>query len=463
MNSHDNSHVSGSVRVVQRGDYVIDGNSIVLPIGEALNLQTELLHEVCFSELRPLSEDLSILLAAIKCADRSIRRQHSHGWGRQLSISVPVFELTTWKSGPVISALLNALDYLTGDSWQIKFVARTGKSLVSQSGPLLGSPDRRRIFIPFSHGLDSFAQSVLLKSADDGLDGIPIHLHSRKANQSMKFAKAGLERKTLSVPVSATVGERKNAELSFRSRPFLYDGFAAYAAALSGGGTVVIPENGQGSLGASLVRLGAEAPHRSCHPGFTSRLAVFFRALTGAKVDFSHPALFQTKGQVLGALNTLRPNSAEWITSHTSCSYDSRHASREKKQIHCGVCGNCLLRRVGLHAAKINDVTPYKFQDLRASILEDSMHESDACKNLAAYRDVAHNGVRSMQRLANVLLPAQRYRVTGELDGLSQYLNRTVEDVGNDYLGMLNQHRQEWNDFLTSVGSNSWLASYIRG
>jgi len=82
---------------------------------------------------------------------------------------------------------------------------------------------------------------------------------------------------------------------------------------------------------------------------------------------------------------------------------------------------------------------------------------------LAAYRDVAHNGVRSMQRLANVLLPIHRYRVTGELDGLSQYLNRTVEDVGDDYFDMLNQHRQEWNDFLSSVGSNSWLASYIRG
>ncbi|MGB9992353.1 hypothetical protein [Pseudoduganella rhizocola] len=463
MNARDTSQVVGTVRVIQRGDYQIAGNTIQLPIANALNLQTELLHEVCFSELRPLSEDLSILFAAIKCADRSIRRHHAKGWARRLSISVPVFEVNTWRTTPVHSTLINALDYLTGDAWQVKFVARSGKPLVSQSAPLLSSPERQRIFIPFSHGLDSFAQSVLLKAADEIWDIMPIHLHGRKANQNMKFARRGVERGVPPIPVSAKVSERKHAELSFRTRPFLYNGFAAYAAALSGGGTVVIPENGQGSLGASLVRLGEEAPHRSCHPGFTTRLAAFFNNLTGAEVKFVHPALFQTKGQVLSALNGLLPNSPEWLLSHTSCSYDSRQSNRGRKKVHCGVCGNCLLRRMGLHAANIEDVTPYKFQDLRATSLEDSMQESDTCKTLSAYQDVAHNGVRSMHRLADVLSPPNRYRVAGEVDSLAHYLKRPSDDVRNDYFGMLTQHRQEWTNFLSSAGKESWLARFTRG
>ena len=128
---------------------------------------------------------------------------------------------------------------------------------------------------------------------------------------------------------------------------------AAYGAAMSGAHRVLVPENGQGSLGGSLVPLGIEAPHRSCHPGFTTRLGRFVFSLTGHEVGFEHQALFMTKGQVLSSLVKIQSNSSEWLAAHPSCTYDARHAHDGGRKVHCGVCGNCLLRRLSVHAAGI--------------------------------------------------------------------------------------------------------------
>lgn len=453
---------SGSVRVVERGQYRVNGTHTILPLGAALAFHTDFLHEVCFSALRPLSHDFSVLLGAVKCADRSILRHHAKGWSRAITVFIPVFEYATWSEVGVINSLQNALNFVTGDSWRVRFTARHGKPESSVSSPLLIQPDRRRVFIPFSHGLDSFAQTQLLSYEDPSRDIIPIHLRSGKST-SMKRSLASSKGTPAPIHVSASVTERKHAEPSFRTRPFLFSGLAGYAATLSGGGNVVIPENGQGSLGGSLVRLGNEAPHRSCHPGFTTRLSLFLKALTGTEVTFEHPALFQTKGRVLGDLKKVQPNSESWLKLHSSCSYDSRHSTRWGKQVHCGVCGNCLLRRVALHAACIADVTPYKFANLDKRKFEESMEGTDLTRNIVAFRDVARNGVRGMHRLASLHSQADQFRIAGESILIARHQGLDNGSVRIELNNMLKQHGHEWYSFLEALGPKSWILEYAKG
>lgn len=454
----------GCVDVVESGAFLQSNRRLQVPLGDGLEVLTGLLHEVCFTEVNALSLDLSVVLGAVKCADRSIRRQHSVGWARQLNIKVPVYELGKWRDDGVVASLVDALQYLTGDIWRFQFVKRRKKHSGTYQGVLLDPPDRPRVFVPFSHGLDSFAQSELLRARSQQLDVMPVHLRSSGHEHTMKSLKRSRRDSLTPVPVSAAVSEPKHSELSFRSRPFLYDGLAAYAAVLYHGGQVMIPENGQGSLGGSLVRLGLEAPHRSCHPGFTSRLNRFFARLTGTDVTFMHPALFHTKGQVLRQLAKVKSNSDAWLAEHSSCSYDARHANRDGKQVHCGVCGNCVLRRVSIHAAGLSaDPTPYKFDNLHATTLEGALAEADGSRSLAAYNDVARNAARSMQRLAQMMSPDAGYRVASEIDGLARYQQRAKGEVREALYGMLEQHSKEWTNFLDYSGKSSWLTQLARG
>ncbi|MDB5823894.1 MAG: hypothetical protein JWR21_2598 [Herminiimonas sp.] len=347
----------GSVTVVASGGFAAKGFHFRVPTA-GLAMHAEILHEVCFTEANALSHDLSLLLGAIKCADRSIPRHHGKCWARKVSVTVPVYELQTWRRLDVVEPLVDCLDYLTGDDWRFEFVKRKGRPGMVVQLPLLISPDKNRIFIPFSHGLDSFAQATILASGTGAPDIVPVHMKSGRSEPTMKSIRHATKAAVVPVPVVARGWEPKHAELTFRTRPFLYDSLAAYASVLAGGGgQVLIPENGQGSLGGSLVRLGAEAPHRSCHPGFTNRLAKFMSRLTSRPVAFAHPALMLTKGQVLLRLVAVRPESGDWLKQHFSCSYDARHANHASKRVHCGVCGNCLLRRMSVFACGIRDPT----------------------------------------------------------------------------------------------------------
>jgi hypothetical protein len=462
MERYQDGPVEGSVTVVESGECLVNGKHIQLQL-DALEIQTGLLHEACFTEVNELSHDLAIVLGAVKCADRSITRQHARNWARRLALSIPVYELETWRDPKVVASLIDTLQYLTGDVWQVKFVKRRKKMKVVGQSFLFEPTKEQRALVPYSHGLDSFAQTELLRSTDATLDIIPVHLRASRTDGNLKPKRRVPKGEVMTVPVSASIFEPKHAELSFRSRPFLFDGLAAYAAVLLKGGQVLVPENGQGSLGGSLVRLGAEAPHRSCHPGFTTRLRKFFMNLTGVEVGFFHPALYRTKGQVLKDLKAIVQNSDVWLKDHPSCSYDARNANRGGKLVHCGVCGNCLLRRVSLHAAGIDDKTPYKFANVNATTLQESLESGDSVKSMAALEDVARNSIRSMQRLSEISLASVDYRVSAEIEGLARYQACAVSEVRDALRGMLEQHRHEWTSFLQHCGNTSWVTQRARG
>lgn len=417
------------------------------------------LERYCFMADDEMLADLTAVLNSVRAADRSHVRRHSLGWSHDLVIDVSVARLDLWRSQEVHQALIGALGYLTADKWTARFTKCRHKRPTASQQHLISSPAQARAFLPFSNGLDSFA---IAKELLDGLNPPELVLVNVRPSDKPTAWKNLAVRKGQALPsvqVSCYADDPHRAELTFRSRPFLFDLLAGYGAAMAQPAYVVIPENGQGSLGGSLVPLGAEAPHRSCHPGFTSRLTHLLHALTGTEVRFQHPALFRTKGEVLASLAAREVDVATWLVEHRSCSYDARHSSQDGRVMHCGVCGNCLLRRASLLSAEIEDATPYRARSLTAKTFEGAF-EGRIPRNIEANRDVAMNSVRSMQRLADLAAQPNQIRIEAQIAAVARGVGQPIQEVRDKMAKFLIQHQREWTQFLKSCRSDSWVVDF---
>lgn len=453
--------VSCSVLLYEHNEPRRANGSLKLKLGDHVRIEADHIQRYCFVEGDRLQDDLEAVLAAVRMVDRACNRQHSKGWARALTVEVPVYDLGKWQSAEVMSTLTDALQYLTGDRWHFNFKQRKAQFSNSGQAHVVALPAQERLFMPYSNGLDSFALANQIQGGSSIAELILVNVQS--AQQLTKWKNLGRARdKDLhTVQVAAFFKEPHRTEPTFRSRPFVYDMLAGYGAALAQPAKIVIPENGQGSLGGSLVPLGDEAPHRSCHPGFTSRLTRLIHALTNVTVQFEHPALFLTKGQVLAQLASQNPSSDGWLAEHRSCSYDARHSSQDKKSLHCGVCGNCLLRRVALQWAGVEDTTGYRAADLTATSFEGSflgavprIHKSN--------HDVAFNSIRAMQRMADLAVNPKNTRVPTEIASLSRALSAPIQEVRTKMEHFLQQHHTEWTQFLKKCGPKSWVADLAR-
>lgn len=428
-------------------------------VNDRTRIDASHLQRYCFSTQDELLEDITSVLSSVRTADRSVVRQHTKGWARDLPISAPVSDLRLWRSPEVIRALTDTLGFLTADRWSFTFTHRKRRKRGPRQDPLVELPQQQRVFMPFSNGLDSFAIAKDLCAPSSSLELVLVNV---RANDKLKkWGNLASDKKYEfhTVEVATYSVEPHQAELSFRSRAFLYDLLAGYGAAIAQPAHVVIPENGQGSLGGSLVPLGAEAPHRSCHPGFTSRLASLIRLLTKTDVEFDHPAIFLTKGEVLANLALRDTDVERWLANHRSCSYDARQSSSGKRLMHCGVCGNCVLRRVSLQWAGVADSTAYRASDLHATTFEKSFPRG-VPRNVRANKDLALNSIRSMQRLADLAVRPRSVRVEAEIAALARGLNEPIKPVREKMEAFLNQHRKEWELFMASCGPKSWVADF---
>ncbi|MDR8400838.1 hypothetical protein NE850_31440 [Paraburkholderia sp. USG1] len=437
----------------------------VIRLGEDIEVDATTLSEYCFRQSDGLAYDLMTLIGAVKFADRMLRRQHAKTWARHLHIEIPVFRPNAWLLPSVHDTLVQCLNYLTGDGWSFTFVERAGEAPALQQSPLheISLGNRDIVFVPFSHGLDSYGQVRLLKLAQPETEVVCVYADARAAGGH----RGALKRKRMAgiqyVGVPVKVKRFRHPEGSFRSRPFMFYLLASLGAIESGANRVMIPENGQGSIGGSLVTTGHEPKHRSCYPGFTSRLSKFLAALTGTQLEFYHPALFDTKGVMLRALSESGEDVRAILKTHRSCSCDARTASRDGRMFHCGVCGNCLLRRAAERCAQLEGATDYLFSDLTSKTLEGGLRPGDGQVKFGFFSDLARNSARDMQRLADFgSAPHHRVAQVTAID-LARFAGGDIAQTSSNLTGLLRQHALEWNDFLAACGEDSWISKIARG
>ena len=258
-------------------------------IDKHLWFDTAKMESYFFAQWEPVLYDAFLLAAAVEFCDITKRRP-AHGWGRDMHLRLPVHDPAQWEQEEVTRALHDALDFLTGDRWQVTVYARQKPALQPRQG-LFSLGDDKSAVIPFSDGLDSWAVAGLA-SREMGESLVRVRLGGKKYHPHGP----SLPREPFtSVPYNVRLGKKRRAESSVRSRGFKFAMISCFAAYLANAYRIIVPESGQGALGPSLVPVGHAYPDYRNHPVFARRMERFLKALLGYRVRYEFPCLWQTK------------------------------------------------------------------------------------------------------------------------------------------------------------------------
>ncbi len=427
-------------------------------IGRHVTVDTRALENYCFRVISDQDYELALLAGVVAYADRKFRRRYSAGWARNFDIVMPVRDPARWERKETKSALRNALEFLTGDGWSFEFIGNptpwhTGKQQILDLGR------GRFVVVPYSAGLDSFAQSQLLKLEGGAVSPIRITAWNQGVAGCRDWMREPDGTKYRSIPIPVRVSTTNHPEPTFRTRSFLFLTFAGIAARLADAEAIVIPENGQGSVGPSLVPFGAESPQRGSHPAFTRLLGQLLNSLWRNDVPFQHRQLWRTKAEVLRLLS--KEGLIDGWERTRSCPRDRRHVNLCGKSVQCGVCSGCLLRRMSSFVAGLSESEgAYLWNDLRAPSLDAAMHQKADRETTANDRDIANHGVLAMAELAaqadtrvgNHAVEQSAFEIADARTGDGGRVLRELRRL-------LNAHRDEWMQFTDHVGPSSWVRS----
>jgi 7-cyano-7-deazaguanine synthase in queuosine biosynthesis len=430
------------LRVVEED--AASGADRVAILGRDIRTSPERIARYCVTRHEPIYEDLATLVEGMAYWDRLIVRRRAGGWARQLPIQIPVYEHKQFQRPAVIESVADAAWFLTGDRWSFEFVARKGPPPVRQDRLALPQGTVRHV-VPFSDGLDSFAQ-VRLSVAEHGRDAVML-------------VRAGLGRdqifpKLVSLRVPRKFSGVRMREVSYRTRPLVFYTLATIAAVAIEADAVVIGENGQGALGPACVPFADEWWLRSAHPAFVQRWASFLQRVLDRPVRFEQPQLWKTKGQVLLSLAE-RELIAGW---ELTCSCSSRPKDRCGRH-GCGICGGCLLRVVAAHAAGLRSTAKDNACDVYAqgdSVCDQSGRER---RMTPGERALAVRAIDGMAELAGLVDSPDGESIVDREAHLIDSSNPGA--VRERLRRLLDAHRTEWKAFMCSLPKQSWIRDIV--
>ncbi|NBB64447.1 ATPase [Pseudomonas sp. ODNR1LW] len=421
-------------------------------LGKNLRLDTRDLTSFFFARFDRRLFDLLVVAAAVEFCDR-VKRRPAWGWSRPFDVRVAVHEPEVW-SAPETKALLEeTLSFLTGDVWRFRFEARRH----DESAPVaisLPLPPYRALIMPYSEGLDSLAVHALTAHATNS-ELVRVRLGAGGVDK----AALDKDRKPFArVPYKVSVPS--SAESSARSRGFKFAVVTAIAAAMSEVQRIIVTESGQGALGPVLVRSGHAYPDYRVHPAFSRKMERLFLALTGHEVRYEYPRLWHTKGETLAAAKAL-PTPPDFVTRTRSCWQSSQHASVDGARRQCGICAACILRRLSMFTAEIDEPGErYVWENLTVADF-DTGAASAFQGHTPALREYGIAGVLHMDHLASLALPSAQTRAFHRVIRLTaDALGEEEGAVLSRTQDLLNRHAHEWRRFVAAQGDQSFLTRY---
>lgn len=428
-------------------------------IGEHIQFSTESLESYFFASWRPVIYDALLLAATIEFCDK-LRKRPTMGWRRQFEIRLPVHEPDRWNANDVRESLTSTLAFLTGDCWDIHFVARKQNEVPVRQGRLQ-LPNGKHAVIAFSDGMDSRAVAGLAaKELGDSL--VRIRLGSKTHDKPVV---KGRKQPFTSVPYKVRPVDYIFSETSARSRGFKFALVSAIAAYLADVHNIIVPESGQGALGPVLLPVGHAYEDYRNHPLFMGHMESFVSALLCHRVHYQFPRIWFTKGETLRAyLDECEEGAASW-ESTWSCWQQSRQASVEKKKRHCGICAACMLRRLSVHAAGLSEARErYVWEDLKATTFEAGAAVAfDKKRMTSAFHEYAIAGTLHFDHLAGLRHSAiHAPSLKRNAFQLSRPLGLTMTEAEARLGRLLKQHEDEWKNFMDELGPRSFIKQWAR-
>ena len=305
--------------------------------------------------------------------------------------------------------------------------------------------------IAYSNGLDSRCVSGLFDVGD-------ALIRVRMVN--MKDSIRDGEQPFDQIPFSVKVAQSR--ESGVRSRGFKFAAITAIAGHLSGVAKVIVPESGQGALGPVLLPLhNTYADYRN-HPTFFRKMECFVRALLGYSVNYVQPRLWCTKGETIKEYLARDGASKEAVLSTRSCWQQRWNVRFDGRLRQCGLCVACILRRMSMHAAGLDEpADTYAIEDLTSVRYEDAIPQHRRVRRsvMVGYGSV---GVRHLQQLSNmaVLRDTELRPHVFEIAGAT---GCTEQETVATLRRLLLRHAAEWCDFLCFVGKRSFIVDWAEG
>lgn len=346
--------------------------------------------------------DLLDVACSITYADRKYRRSRtkdswtqSLGWMRTFNLTLGVREPDRWNATATKRALEQLLGWLTEDTWHLTFALQPSvvrrPSDAQSALPFRATPGS---VVLFSGGLDSLAGIAALLQEDSKN---PIYLMSAAAPRMDTPEKiAGKIRTTFPlvdhVPfpfhlVHTNRHDQRADDSSQRSRGFLFFAFAAAVAVSSRSSRIIGCENGVGAINLPMnwCQLGTQNT-RAMHPRTLLEMQRFLATLGLPELRLELPFLWKTKGELCRPLGE---SSLRDLTRMTvSCDNFPDHSVPRRAadvEIHCGECTSCLLRRVAVANAGL--------EELDAPALR---YKLDLCLPLVGVKTAAHEHLKYM-------------------------------------------------------------------
>jgi hypothetical protein len=418
-------------------------------IGENIEFSTAKLESYCCVAWQPVVFDMLLLAGAVEFCDR-VRKRPALAWSRHFELQLPVHEPERWQAREVSDSLHEALNLLTGDHWAISFVARQNVE-PAPAQQRFDIPDGSLSTIPFSDGMDSRIVAAL-ERRKLGSRLIRVRLGSKRADRPRL---GGKREPFTSVPYRIRPGNHRFVENSARSRGFKFALVSAIGAYLVGARRVVVPESGQGALGAALLVVGQGYEDYRNHPVFARRIERFLKALLGTHIHYDFPRLWFTKAETLKEF--VNHGEQGWADTH-SCWQQARQVSVAGRRRQCGICAACMLRRMSVHGAGLEEATDiYVWEKLDAPSFEAGA-ASGFSKISAGQRAYAIAGTLHLDHLAALAgVVDSSPSVQRAAFQLGEALNLEQKEVAGRLASLLNRHQKEWSNFMAHLGKHSFL------
>lgn len=456
MNTHATSPkpYDLTLRVVEEGQRHIrvhPHSGAIAEIGKEIAFVPDSLDTYDYNGWKPIHHDLLVVSAAIEYADRRTARRISR-WARDFNITVPVVEVATWQRLEVQASLRAALRHLTGDDWQFTFVPWQGRSVLGARQRSLPFGTERSFVIAYSDGLDSRCVS---KVSGNGSDAVCVRV--TKHRHALKAGDEPFDQIPFRVDVPSS------RESSVRSRGFKFAAVTAIAAHLTGLNRIVVPESGQGALGPVLLPLhNVYADYRN-HPTYFRKMERFIKAVLGHDVRYDQPRLWNTKGETISAFRRATNKAVDELFETRSCWQQRWNAKMDGKLLQCGLCAACLLRRMSMHAAEIEEPAhTYVIADLTVPAFRNALPGRSKVRLSRTMAEYGSVGARHLQQLADMAdLPDADLKV--HAFEIARATVEPQEEVLKKIRNMLLTHAKEWRAFMAAQGEQSFLRSWTKG
>lgn len=336
-------------------------------------LEIEDLHEKLWRDMSPKFQDLLEIAAYVYSADAATPRGEravtndvdtfgSH-WRRRLNFHIPVREPDFWNSKEALAVLRETLDFLSDDYYSFTFYGAHGAPPVQRFFKLetgTGPSSRPERVVLFSGGLDSLAGAVEYACGEQRKVLLVNHRSTDKFCRRHDALTKALIEKAKPVPMSQVrvlINKSKHlgAEYTQRARSFLYASMGAAVARMMELDEMTFFENGVVSLNLPVcAQVAGGRATRTTHPKVIRGMERLVR-LVAERDGFRlvTPFLGDTKADVIQRIKNR--NCGELIGMSRSCA-ETMHRSNE--QPHCGVCSQCIDRRVAVIAADAERFDP---------------------------------------------------------------------------------------------------------